>query len=70
MTQRGDVEKKVGSRRRPHRRDGQKPARGCSVDTLPFLVFVFASSKEKKRGGAKRVERASVAFNFRAEPTW
>ena len=49
-----DVEKrKVGSRRRTHRRDGQNPARGCSVDAFAFRSRATPHKKRKERGGAK-----------------
>ena len=49
-----DVEKrKVGSRRRTHRRDGQNPARGCSVDAFAFRSRAKPHKKRKERGGAK-----------------
>ena len=61
-----DVEKrKVGSRRRTHRRDGQNPARGCSVDAFAFRSRATPHKKRKERGGAKPEDkRATVAFKL------
>ena len=61
----GRRKRKVGSRRRTHRRDGQNPARAGAPRRCFCFSFARHAQKRKERGGAKPEKtRATVAFKL------